>query len=287
MAICDVSTVKNIGRSRCNVLPKAFRTFLKTPEGWSISADATASQWQTALEALGGNRVFLFPDDFDFEPDNEETQYQTSGLGDEAFVRQGQYRFRMLFNQNLEIHKAMYSHLGAGGGMLPIDVKGNLIYWDSGTNGDLIKPFTIGNFTPENMRFGGGSEISVSPIRITWANDQEFNLYGYILDFNAIKLALKSLTTVRLTIVGTPSATEIQVKVASILDGITVLGLVQADFVVSEGSVSGVTDANADGTYVIAGTGFDPGGTVNLVAATALSIRGYESEGAVAYTVPS
>lgn len=286
-AISCIEDLQNVGRSECKVLPRAFRTFIKTPLDWSISADATPTEWQQALEAVKSNRVYLFPPDYDFENVSEETVYATSGLGQEVFVRQGQYRFRLTFLQNLELHKAMYSHLNSGGRILPIDLDSKLIY-TSQDDGDTIQGFTLDNFNPENMIFGGGSDPSLSPIRFSWANGDEFNRFGFQLLFSSTYLALKPLTTVKLTIVGTPSDTEIQVKVASILDGTVVLGLATADFVVSQGTVTGVTDANSDGTYIIAGSsGFAPSGTVNLVAASALTVRGFESAGAVPYAVTS
>jgi len=285
MALGCIDDLQNIGRSACKKLPQAFKGFIKTPLGWTIAANATQQQWQDALLAVA-NRIYLFPDAYDFEQQSEETVMATSGLGKQVFVRQGEYRFQSTFLENLEVHKSMYSHLQSGGGMLPIDLENKLIYWDGTDNGDTIKGFTLNNFIPKNLQFGSGSEPSVSPIYFSWKDGAEFNKYGYQIDFTALALNLVPLTTVKLTIVGTPTDTEIQVSVNSVLDGVDLLALVQADFVVSTGSVSGVTDADNDGTYVIAGTGFTSG-TVNLVAASALSIPGFESAGAVAFVVAS
>lgn len=286
MAISCVENLENVGRSECKVLPRAFKSFIKTPRGWSIAYDALLATWQAALKATLGSRIYMFPSGYEFENVSEETVYATSSLGAEKFVRQGQYRFRISFLENLELHKAMYSHLNSGGGILPIDLDNKLIY-TSQDNGDTVQGFTLDNFNPENMVLGDGSNPSLSPIRFSWADGDEFNKFGFQINFADKFLSLLPLTTVKLTIVGTPSDTEIQVSVASVLDDVAILGLVTADFVVSNGTPSGVTDSNADGTYVIAGTGFAPGGTVNLVAASALSIDAYESSGAVTFAVPS
>jgi len=284
MALDCAEDVQNIGRSACKKLPQAFKGFIKTPLGWTISADATQQEWQDALLALS-DRIYLFPDAYDFEQQSEETVFATSGLGKQVFVRQGEYRFEIKFQENLEIHKAMYSHLNSGGGILPIDLENKLIY-TSQDNGDTIKGFTLNNFIPKKLQFGSGSEPSVSPIYFSFKDSTEFDKFGFQLDFSTLLLNLVPVTTVKLAIVGTPTDTEIQVSVKSTLDNVALLALVQDDFVVSTGSVSGVTDSDNDGIYVIAGTGFTSG-TVNLVSASALSVPGFESTGAVAFTVSS
>jgi len=285
MALDCAEDLQNVGRSACKKLPQAFKGFIKTPLGWSLPANATLQDWQDAILALT-NRIYLFPDAYDFEQQSEETVFAQSGLGKQVFVRQGEYRFRIMFQENLELHKAMYSHLNSGGGILPIDLENKLIYCDPADDGDTIKGFTLNNFIPEKMQFGSGSEPSVSPIYFSLKDSNEFDKFGFQLDFSDILLNLVPLTTVKLAIVGTPTDTEIQVSVKSKLDNVALLALVQAHFVVSTGSVSGVTDANEDGTYVIVGTGFTSG-TVNLVSAPALSVPGFESAGAVAFTVSS
>ena len=287
MALSCVSTEANIGASACKKLPQAVKGFIKTPLAFTITAAnaAVLANWQDAILAASGVRVHFFPEAYEFENVSEDTVRATSNLGKEVFVRPGQYRFRVQFRENLELHKAMRTHLESAGRIFLIDIQGKLI-GTSSDDGVTLKGFTLDQFAPEKMQFGDGSTPSTSPVYFTLRDSDELDLNGQQIEFGTIYSNLKALTTVDLTIIGTPSSTEIQVKVASALDQVVLLGLVTADFTVSTGSVSGVTDANGDGTYVIAGTGFTSG-TVNLVAASALTVEAFESSGAVAFTVSS
>lgn len=279
--VCDIATTQqNIGASDCKKLPQNIIAIIKTPRGASIALSADASAWQAKLLAPKASRWYLFPYSFDQENVSEDPVRQASSSGQEVQVRPGQYRYRLMFRENLEMHKAMYSHLNSGGGVYLIDSNLDLVGFS--TDGVNLKPFTLAAFFPEKIQFGTGSEVSLSPLYFALRDNTELDVNGKMISFVSIYNSLVPLTTVILAQVGTGSATEFTVSVKSKLDGVGIVGLVQADFTSFSGA-SGVTD-NGDGTYTFAGSGMT-GGTLDLVAASTLSIPGYESAGPVSIAI--
>lgn len=281
-----ITNVKNIGASACKKFPQGLAGFIKTPLDFTISASnaAVTSNWQDAIVAAAGVRIFLFPEAFDYSNESEEAQRQTSGLGKQRQVRVGEYRFRFLFDINLEQHKSIYSHLGTAGRIFLIDTEKKLI-GTSTDGGTTLKGFLLGQFSPEKAQLGDGSNISTSPVYIALSDNTELDVNGVQIDFSTQFAALNALTDVNLLEVGSSSATTVVVSVKSALDNVGVVGLVIGDFNLTGlgGSPSGVVD-NADGTYTISGTGFTSG-NVDLVSSDNLTITAYESTGAVAITI--
>jgi hypothetical protein len=277
--------LKNIGVSACKKLPQAFESFIKVPLTFTMTAvnAATGANWQAEILKALATRAYLFPTAYDFENLSEEATRATSNLGKEITVRQGQYRFRNLFRENLEMHKAMYSHLGAGGGILPIDINKKLIY-TSDDGGETLKPFTLDQFAPEKIQLGDGQTPSLSPIYWSLANNEELDVNGFQIQFTSQLLSIRALVDALLTVVGTPTASTFTLSVKSKLDNVGITGLLQADFVETVGgTVNTVTD-NGDGTYTFAGTTMTTG-TVTLRAANLLTVKAYEASNTVTVTI--
>lgn len=276
-----VTTVKNIGASSCRKLPQELESFIKTPLDFVATAEqvATESFWQDAIEAGIASRIYLFPLAHDFENNSEEPNRVASALGKEVTTRPGQYRFRFLFRENLEQHKAFQSHSQSAGRVWLRDTEKKLIA--TSADGTNFRGFLLDQFFPEKLTLGAPS---LSPIYMTLADNYELDKFGYQFDFSALQLALKALTTVRLSVVGTPTATSVVIAVKSALDNVPIKGLVDVDFVETVGGSPGTFAEGADGVYTLTGTGMTTG-TVDLVAASALSISAYESEGAVDVTI--
>lgn len=277
MALDCITDVQNVGASACKQFPQALESFIKTPLDFEITAADAAdpTKWQDAIVAGAAERVHLFPLAYDFENLSEDATRASSNLGKEVTVRLGQYRFRLLFRENLEMHKAMYSHLGSGGRIFLIDTNKKLI-GTSDDDGVTLKGFTLDQFMPEKIQFGDGSTPSLSPIYISLANSDELDVNGVQIRFNTQLLAIKPLIDVKLAVVGTPLATAFTISVKSKYDNVGVKGLVSGDFVKASGISAAVfgTD-NGDGTYSFTGTGMTTG-TITLDDADELSIQAYE-----------
>jgi hypothetical protein len=287
MALDCITDVQNVGASACKQFPQAVEGIIKTPMDFTITAAnaAVTANWQSAILAVAATRIHLFPLAHDFENLSEEATRAASNLGKEVTVRLGQYRFRLLFRENLELHKAIYSHLGSAGRIFLIDINKKLI-GTSDDDGVTLKGFLLDQFMPEKIQFGDGSNPSLSPVYTSLSNNEELDVNGYQMRFSTQLLALKALTDVVLTLVGAASATGFIVAVKSKLDNIPVVGLVDADFIRASGmSGSTFTTDNGDGTYTFGGAGLTDG-TVTLRAASLLTVQAWEATNVLTLDVP-
>lgn len=286
MALDCITDVQNVGASACKQFPQAIESFIKTPLGFTISAAdaADVANWQDAVLLDPANRIHVFPLAHDFENLSEEATRSASNLGKEVTVRQGQYRFRLLFRENLELHKAIYSHLGSAGRLFLIDVNKKLI-GTSDDDGVTLKGFMLDQFAPEKIQLGDGSTPSLSPVYVTLTNNEELDVNGQQIRFSSQLIALKPLLNVKLAVVGNPLATGFTVSVKSALDNVAIVGLVDADFVRADGIAGSVfgTD-NGDGTYTFTGAGLTTG-TITLADPDALTIQAYEAANVLTVTI--
>ncbi len=286
MALDCITSVQNVGASACKQFPQAIESFIRTPLDFTITAvnAALTAQWQAAVVLPAAQRIHVFPLAHDFENVSEEAVRSASNLGKEVTTRLGQYRLRNLFRENLEMHKAMYSHLGSAGRIFLRDINKKLIC-TSDDAGVTLKGFLLDQFMPEKIQLGDGSTPSLSPIYYTLANSDELDVNGYQILFNAQTIALKPLINVKLTMITTtPLDTGFVISVTSILDNVGVKGLLLADFVETlGGTLSTVTD-NGDGTYTFAGTSMTSG-NVSLRSADLLTVKAYEGVNTLAVTI--
>lgn len=280
---------KNLGMSSCKKLPQQIKGMITTPDDFSLTfADAADPQeWQDAILAAKGTRIYLWPVGVAFENISEAAVYEETSLADIA-VRDGRYKFRLSFQENLNLHKNMFSHQNFQGRVFLIDDKNQLI--GTSPDGNNFKGFTISLLNPEKITFNDGSVASKTPVYISLADNLELDENGCLIDGTFVGSLIR-LTTVDVAVLSTPapSATGFVVTVMSALDSEPILGLVVGDFVLLDAVgaaqvIGGVID-NGDGSYTLSGAGLVTG-TINLVAASALSIEGYESSGAADVTIP-
>jgi hypothetical protein len=287
MALDCITDVQNIGASACKQFPQALESIIKTPLDFTITAEdaADVANWQDAVVLSAAERIHVFPLAYDFENLSEEATRASSNLGKEVTIRLGQYRFRLLFRENLEIHKAMYSHLGSAGRVFLIDVNKKLI-GTSDDGGVTLKGFLLDSFTPEKIQFGDGSTPSLSPVYMALTNNEELDVNGQQMRFSTQLIALKPLVDVVLALDSsvTPTATGFKFTVKSIYDNVGVTGLLLADIVETMGgTLSSVTD-NGDGSYTVVGVGMTTG-TIALRAAALLTVQAYEGSNTLTVTI--
>lgn len=295
MLICD-SNYENIGKSTCKKILQVPSGFFITPSSFTVDSTGSDATIQAALQAAllnpKASRIYLVSDEsvFNIEPQTEDNVREDSPTGKQLAVRNGQYRFRVFFNENLEYHKAIHSHASRGGKIILFDQNYQILGVSVLQTGADLKGMAINLFDPENIVFSDGSVGTKPTLYFSLNNPFEINRQGWSNDWSGIIPALTPLSTVQLAVQGTPTASEIIVKVTTKLESANVLGLVAADFTLVDGtgsdqsgSISGVTD-NGDGTYTIAGTGF-VSGDVGLVDADVISIPGWEMEKVASFTI--
>lgn len=284
---CDAD-VSNISVSKCKRLPGTLKGMITAPANFKLTFENAAdpAQWQTAIKAAKASRVYKWPKAVTFENTSEEAIYEESPVST-MNVRDGRYRFKLAFRENLEVAKEIETHKSDETAFL-IDTNNQLIGWEVETG--YIGGFTIDMINPENLMFNDGAGIaSKKPVYISLADPDEFNKKGIMIDVNLTRAV--ALSDVEVTVVSA-IATKIVVKVLKKVDNVAILGLdtvtPPGDFVLldsggSAQTITTITD-NGDGTYDLDGAAF-VSGTVNLKAASALSLDAYESTGAATVTI--
>jgi hypothetical protein len=285
MALDCLTDVQPVGASACKQFPQAIESIIKTPLDFTIlAADASdVTEWQDAVLADPATRIYPFPLAYDFENLSEEATRASSNLGKEVTVRLGQYRFRLLFRENLEIHKAIYSHLGSAGRVFLIDINKKLI-GTSDDDGVTLKGLLLDQFMPEKIQFGDGSTPSLSPVYMSLTNNEEIDVNGVQIRFNTQFIALKPIVAAKLTLIGTPTATGFTLSVKSTYDNVGVKGLTLPDFVETLGGGTLTINDNGDGTYTFSGAGITTG-TITLAAAADLTVKAYEASNVLTVTI--
>ena len=130
-----------------------------------------------------------------------------------------------------------------------------------------------------------------TPIYITYKNSSLFDDAGVVVecDFTAQDVVDAALEEVTLEVVGTPTDTELVVKVygtcginSSGVKEFAVTGLVAADFEASSGTVSSVTEVAGTYTFVTSALAT---GTFGLKAPASMTTSGYKGGNSLAITI--
>jgi hypothetical protein len=290
MSDCNV-TKGNLGLSQCNKLPSLPKYMIETPINFAVPAATLASgsaailaYLQAALLGVPSLRIFLFPPFSSFEDLSEQTVYLVNALK-YTFVRDGNYIYKYGISENLCTHKKMFSHRSHSRRVYIIDAEGGMLGTEL-TNGDFAG-LLLNLMNPEKMKINDGANPTESKILVAMANNKELDENGKLLDISSFVGQLYRIVDVDLTQVGSLTTTVITVDVAAECDGTPISGLITADFVVTKASdgtaqtVTAAESATVPGRYTLTGTGL-VAGSVNLRAASLLTVKAYESTGAVA-----
>jgi hypothetical protein len=289
---CDVIK-KNLGVSRCNKMPEMLVGMITTPNSFSIPADTLAdaalllAYLNEAILAPAGERIYYWPDFKSFENISTEAVYEDTPL---AYlpVRDGAYRFRFGVRENLCLHKAMYTHRANSGRVIFIDSENQLILTELADGSGA--GFTMQLLHTEKLLFNDGSVSSKSPILVALQNNKELDKSGVLVAFDQFS-SLQRIVDLKLTLVGSPTATTIVVKVAAECDATPLTGLVLADFLLIDddnGATHAITTAVENtaipGQYTLTGTGFETS-HLSTVAPDALTVQAYETLEALAIVI--
>lgn len=290
MANCNESK-KNMGVVKCTKLPQMFAGMFTTPLGFKIPA-ATIASGNAAIEAFLQDamldpdvtkRIFLWPSFVGFEDAKEDAVYEETPLAD-LKVRDGKYRWRVQVQQDLCTHRAMGTHNGGNQRVIFYDIENQLFGMDNEA-GDFMG-FTVSLINVEKLMISDGSAATRTPIYVILKNSKQVDKNGVVMDADYIE-ELNRLTDVELTIIGSPSATQIKVTVKTVCDETSILGLVVSDFIKKNaaGTVQTITSlTELNGVYTLVGTGWTTG-TLELETPDQLSIQAYEGT-PVIVTIP-
>lgn len=286
---------KNLGLSKCNLLPSQPRSIITTGMNFFFTPEQceTAAAFKTALEAalLAGkaSRAYLWPWFKGIEPLSEEAIREATSLGTMK-VRDGRYAWRFMISENMCLHKAMFTHRANSGRAFIYDDKGQLC----GTSdiNENFYGFTIDLLDTEKFMFSDGAVATKSPIFLSLSDNLELDQDGVILDREISKVinTVARLTDVVMELVGAAATDEITVKVTQKCDGTEVLGLLTADFIAKaadDGATMALTAVdNGDGTYTLTATTAFEDGTVELRPPSTLTVKAYELLAKLTLNVP-
>jgi hypothetical protein len=288
---CDV-VKKNLGLSRCNKMPEMIMYMITTENDFVIPA-ATLEDPVLLLEYLNdailapvGERIYFWAPIKGFENISQEAVYEDTPY---AFmpVRDGNYRFKFFFRENLCYHKAMFSHRSNTGRIMYIDSENQLFLTETST-GDG-KGFQMQLLHTEKLVLNDGSISTKSPVVVAHQNNKEIDTAGLLLAFDQFS-DLQRIVDQKMKVVGTPSATTIVVDVTAECDGTPLTGLVMADFKLVDddtGTTHAITTAVPDpafpGRYTLTGVAFEAS-KLSLQPSDVLSVQGYEMPAPVQIT---
>lgn len=289
-------TKKNIGKSKCNKIPKQFKYVIWTPNEFSLTESQLSvlatlkAALQVALIAGLDDRIYLFPKFSNAtENDSEATIYVQSSMGSRK-VRDGNYRFRHFVSKSLCIHRAMFTHAGSDGRLIYVDVENQMLLTkDSDGN---YRGVSLDLFNPEKLKLSTGDDLTESPIYVALSDNREIDLNGYLFDVSTMISELEPLTDVDVVVAIAVAATTIDVTVTNACDGSPISGLAAADLIVTttagvvQAPTTVATEIGTTGVYrIIKSTNFVDG-FVNLKSAATLSIQAYEQVEPAAFDIP-
>lgn len=268
---------KNVGRSYCANLPQLLAGMIKTPPSFKIPADTADVKvfLQDAIKADPAIRVYLFPTFVNVEDAKEDAVRQETPNAD-LDVRPGKYRWRVSMSADLCTHTAIQSHKGSGDRVIFFDINEQL--FGTELSDGAFAGHLMSLFSPEKLQISDGSNATVTPVYVVLKGTKQIDDHGILIDGSFVN-ELIPLSDVEIKLIGSLTSTTIHASVKTVCDGVDILGLVAADFVLkkTDGTTQTITAvAYANGVYTITGTSFEAG-TLNLVVPEDLSIDAYEA----------
>lgn len=250
-------------------------------------ATIAEAQEETAWDTLIQNGdMFPFPLLFAVDNADEDSVIETSGVtGLDHKVREGKSKNTYSIITDLCTHRRLRSFDQFSGGYYAVDDNGNVL----GTTNDGVTfdPITIGTMNVNKMTAGDGTVGRKTPVYIVDADPTEFNNRGASIKVDWNILGKNGLLPITLSIVGTPTSTEIIVDAVTSCSGSPVSGLEAiSDWVLATAqTISAATEsATVLGRYTLSGTGL-VSGALDLAAPSVLGVAGYQSVGAKTVTI--
>jgi hypothetical protein len=268
-----------------------------TTEGFSFSSTAnfaTEATWEAGIKA---GTVFPIPDVVEYDIEDEDTQLYESPLGKQTVTRKGNYRTKFRFNKNLCSVIALQSFSNQNARVFYVHDDGNISGYSP--DGAEVKGFSLDLLYVEKQKKPEAGTPGFVPVQVSEKNSKEWNEYGVLINPTWEAIDLRSLTDVDISVVGSPTSSLLTLQVVStcgltsagVANTVTVAGILEADFLILNGSgaaqtTTGFTD-NGDGTYTWTATATIVTGTGNLVAPASLTSTKLmiESTGAASFTV--
>jgi len=296
-----LTNLKNTGGlSKCLVNAGKNRFFILVPDGTEFADSATVgtlSNWTTKIQAAKASRIFPLPPFFTYTPEKEDDVFFAGDANEQAFVRDG-YRngsMAMYVHATPCMIKALKSFNNQNWKAFAVTENGYIR--GKSTDNTKFEGFKV-FFHAGSLKEAGGDDPEQFPVEIYWKEPiEQYQALIKPSGFDPLT-DLKGLINLDITDAGTevPATTNptIVLDIEQSCDATPSTDLVLADFKLTDPSgnddtsnISGVT-ANGDGTYTVTFTALVTGDyIIDLLAPASMTTTGYESAGALTFTVAS
>ena len=249
--------------------PKGVPTgIILAKEGQSFTADDFKDE-DKINTAIKNEQIFPIVGEMFKEFVSNQTEASYHEFADESrkTMRQGKYRFGVMLDLNECQVNQMLKFRGFRGRIYFIYedwIRG--VSTDSGTTVKGARTALV-NLEKGTQNLTDGT-AGTHQLVIDLVSEKDLNKYDYSREMSWDVGLLDGLTEVDIETTGTPTTTEIIVKVNANCygDSLPITGLGDGHFIVSEGTITGVAESTSTpGEYTITGTSFATG-TVNLAA---------------------
>lgn len=274
---------QNVGNLSASIspFPGVVKRMITTPKGFFLSAANAIlqAQWQNSILDTPAKRIYLWPGFRMFDNASEKYVYEKTDLSVMP-VRDGIPEFDFQFLESIYWHAAARSHSGTSPCRVFLIDNKNRIWGQKDPTGNFVG-YDVALLNMESINWSNGKEASKSPAKLVMVDPSQWDDSAYFVEGKSFVNFLLPLTSVNLVQVSNIAGTVIKLTVQA-ADGTSIDGLVMGDFVVTPQAggaartITNVTQA-ADGTYSLTVTALVVTDVVNLVAPSALSIKGYEA----------
>lgn len=133
----------------------------------------TESTWIDNINKADGNRFIMLPLAFDMTPEKEDDAYNTSSIGNVAFVRAGKLTVKYIVDVTPFVMSQLNTLNGVGWDVYKITSNGFIT--GTSIDGARFQPFSLQNFRVEGEIPAGGDVQNLVTISFTHADEAEWN----------------------------------------------------------------------------------------------------------------
>lgn len=286
---CSTNDLVSGSDPNCDVQIGAPEKLIFTPLDFSFATIALAqdiANWNTAIAA---EEVFPLPLVEEYTNDSEDDTYYTSNVTSlQAFVREGKQAMTYMIKFNPSLHARLRSGMnGKAMRLITVDATNKVV--GTSPDGVIFQGWKSGTLRVEKWRPSDGSNLSFTVIKFVAESTEETDDNVSVFQGDAGLKALNGIIPASLSVVGTPTATEIVVGIATADGGTPIEGITEetdflvykADGVTTE-AVTGVAEsATIPAQYTLTGAAFETLGTVNLNGVVSLANENYSGTAVV------
>lgn len=267
---CDATGAITGWSNNCDTDISATAKLFITDYDFQFDTEADAKSSTAWANAIIAKQIYPLPEVAETDDNSEDDVYWTSGVtSNQRKVRQGKsiQKHRIIFDPCL--HKRLQYFNGRSVRIIQVDNNNNVI--GTSSDGTIFQGLAVSTFNVDKWMASTGDTPAFTPIHIAYESTDEREKYiaVYKPEFN-IK-ALNGVIPATLSVVGTPTSTELVVDVVGACDAVGVSGLLVANFIflqadgTTEVTISTATESSTiPGRYTLAATAFTTLGTINL-----------------------